>query len=308
LIAAAALLVVVGVVAGVLVASGGGSGGSPPSAIQARGALLPGVVLFGDTLTARLDVTLDRSKIDPGSVRVQAGFAPWKPVAPPKQVRRDGSGSSTYIGKTYVLRCLEGACTSQNDSVVEDLDQARVSYVTRDGTHRVMKVKWPQLVVDSRYAQKTLSAAGATAAPWKAALFSLPSLTYSVSPSLLVALLLIGGLVLLLAAGALVHLGRRRPEVQAAPAPAPPPPAPVLPPLERALLLLELSERVDGAGDQRRALERVADELTRRGEAELARRARALAWSEGAPGPEQTIEFAASARPKITETTDETSS
>ena len=108
------LLVIVGVVAGVLVASGGGNAGSPPSAIQARGALLPGVVLFGDTLTARLDVTLDRSKIDPGSVRVQAGFAPWKPVVPPKQVRRDGSGSSTYIGKTYVLRCLEGACTSQN--------------------------------------------------------------------------------------------------------------------------------------------------------------------------------------------------
>lgn len=306
LVAGAALLVVIVVATAVLVVSGGGDTGSPPSAIQARGALLPGVVLFGDTLTARLDVTLDRSKIDPGSVRVQAGFAPWKPVAPAKQVRRDGSGSSTYIGKTYVLRCLEAACTSQNDSVVEDLDQARVSYVTRDGTHKVMKVRWPQLIVDSRYAQKTLSAAGSTAAPWKAALFSLPSLTYSISPSLLFALLLIGGLGLLLAAGVLVHMARRRPEVEAAPAPAPAPPAPVLPPVERALLLLELSERVDGAGDQRRALERVADELTRRGETELARAARALAWSERPPGTEQTIEFAASARPKVTETTDAT--
>jgi len=152
----------------------------------------------------------------------------------------------------------------------------------------------------------TLSAAGSTAAPWKAALFSLPSLTYSISPSLLFALLLIGGLGLLLAAGVLVHLARRRPEVEAAPAPAPAPPAPVLPPVERALLLLELSERVDGAGDQRRALERVADELTRRGETELARAARALAWSERPPGTEQTIEFAASARPKVTETTDAT--
>ena len=108
LIAGAALLVVVGgVLAGVLLSSGGGSPGSPPSAIQARSALLPGVVLFGDTLTARLDVILDRSKVDPGSVRVQASFAPWKAVAPPKQVRRDGSASSTYIGKTYILRCLE---------------------------------------------------------------------------------------------------------------------------------------------------------------------------------------------------------
>jgi hypothetical protein len=74
------------------------------------------------------------------------------------------------------------------------------------------------------------------------------------------------------------------------------------------LLLLELSERVDGAGDQRRALERVAEELARRGETELARAARTLAWSEAPPGTEQTIEFAASARSKVTETTDATSS
>jgi hypothetical protein len=309
LIAGAALLVVVvGGVAGVLVSSGGGSADSPPGAIQARSALLPGVVLFGDTLTARLDVILDRSKVDPGSVRVQASFAPWKPVAPPKQVRRDGSASSTYIEKTYVLRCLQASCTAQNDSIVEDFDRARVSYIARDGTHRVTQVKWPQLIVDSRYAQKTLSAAGASAAPWKAALFSLPSLTYSISPSLLFALLLTGGLVLLLAAGGLVYLARRRPAVRAAPPPPPPPPAPVLTPLERAFVLLELSERVDGAGDQRRALERVADELARRGEAELARAARTLAWSEPVPGTEQTTRFAASARSKITETADETSS
>jgi hypothetical protein len=308
LIAGAALLVVVGVVAGVLLSSGGGSADPPPSAIQARSALLPGVVLFGDTLTARLDVLLDRSKVDPGSVRVQASFAPWKPVAPPKQVRRDGSASSTYIEKTYLLRCLEADCTGQKDSFVEDFDQARVSYIARDGTHRVTQVRWPRLIVDSRYAQKTLSAAGTPPPAWKAALFSLPSLTYSISPSLLFALLLTGGLVLLLAAGGLVYLAWRRPAVRVAPAPPTPPPAPVLTPLERALLLLELSERVDGAGDQRRALERVADELARRGEAELARAARALAWSEPAPGTEQTTRFAESARSKITETTDETSS
>jgi hypothetical protein len=302
------LVVAGGVLAGVLLSSGGGSAGRPPSAIQARGALLPGVVLFGDTMTARLDVVLDRSKVDPGSVRVQASFAPWQAVAPPKQVRRDGSAASTYIGKTYVLRCVEADCTSQNDTFVEVFDRARVSYVTRDGTHKVMQVRWPQLIVDSRYAQKTLSAAGDTAAPWKAALFSLPSLTYSISPALLYALLLVGGLVLLGAAGGLVYLARRRTTVRAAPAPPPPPPAPLLPPLERALLLLELSERLDGAGDQRRALERVAEELARRGETELARAARALAWSEAPPGTEQTIEFAASARSKVTETTDATSS
>jgi hypothetical protein len=235
---------------------------------------------------------------------VQASFAPWKAVAPPKQVRRDGSASSTYIGKTYQLRCLEADCTSQNDTFVEVFDKARVSYVTRDGAHKVMQVRWPNEVVDSRDAQKTLSAQGDTVAPWKAALFSLPSVTYSISPTLLFSLLLLAGIVLLLAAGGLVYLARRGTTVRAAPAPPPPPPAPLLPPLERALLLLELEDRVDGAGDQRRALERVAEELTRRGETELARAARALAWSETPPGTEQTNQFAASARSKVTETTD----
>lgn len=296
-----------GILAAVLVSSGGGSNaGSPPSAIQARSALLPGVVLFGDTLTARLDVIIDRSKVDPGSVRVQAGFAPWKAVAPPKRVRRDGAASTTYIGTTYVLRCLEADCTSVNDTFVEDFDRAHVRYVARDGTRRVMQVKWPRLIVDSRYAQKTLSAAGSRAAPWKAALFSLPSLTYSISPSLLFALLLTGGILLLLAAGAVFYLARRRPVARPARAPAPPPPARMLTPLERALLLLELSERVDGSGDQRRALERVADELAKRGEAELARAARLLAWSEPVPGTEETTRFAASARSRIKEVPDET--
>jgi len=181
-----------------------------------------------------------------------------------------------------------------------------VSYVARGGTHRVtMKVRWPRLIVDSRYAQKTLSAAGTPPAPWKAALFSVPSLTYSIAPSLLFALLLTGSLMLLLAAGGLLYLARRRPAAaRPAPKPAPRPPAPVLTPLERALLLLELSERVDGAGDQRRALERVADELARRGETELARAARALAWSEPVPGTEQTTRFAASARSRMKEVPD----
>ena len=65
------------------------------------------------------------------------------------------------------------------------------------------------------YAQKTLSAQGAPVAPWKAALFSLPPATYSISPTLLFALLLTGGLVLLFATGGLVYLAWRPAAVRA---------------------------------------------------------------------------------------------
>ena len=76
------------------------------------------------------------------------------------------------------------------------------------------------------------------------------------------------------------------------------PPAPPLSPLEQALILLEQSIRVDGAADQRRALELVAEELELAdwGDRDLARTARALAWSEGVPPANETTQLAARVR------------
>jgi hypothetical protein len=81
-----------------------------------------------------------------------------------------------------------------------------------------------------------------------------------------------------------------------APEPLPaPPPEPQLPPLERALVLLETPHTQDGMADRRRALELVADALVGRDE-DLAANARALAWSEHDPPPSETTGLAASAR------------
>ena len=56
--------------------------------------------------------------------------------------------------------------------------------------------------------------------------------------------------------------------------------------------------RVNGAADQRRALELVAEELERAawGDPTLANTARALAWSEAVPPVDQTSELAARVR------------
>src|SRR3989304_1206879 len=113
----AQMLVALAVVAGVSILAmvlfvwdRGTNGESSPTAgdepaIQARTDISPRSVLFGDTVRALVDVTLDRNPIDPHSVRVLADFAPWKQLGNPESVRRDGE-KTTSIRTTYVLRCV----------------------------------------------------------------------------------------------------------------------------------------------------------------------------------------------------------
>lgn len=283
----------------------GGAGESPTAedepAIEARAVLSPRSVFFGDTVTALVEVTLDRNFVDPDSVRVQVDFSPWKPVANPERLRRDGK-TTTYLRTTFVLRCLASFCTSTSDTAVEDFAQARVTYTAREGTgssgRSSFPVPWPQLVVGSRYAASAAQSSGAPASRWRADLLSLPAVTYSVGPGLLFALLLAGGILLAIAGGAFAYLVMPR---RAPPRAPKAPPEPVLTPLERALALLEDSARVDGAADQRRALELVAEGLVDRGDMKLAQTARALAWSEPVPGVEETSGLAARARSALGE-------
>jgi hypothetical protein len=273
-------------------------------AIEARADLSPRSVLFGDTVTALVDVTLDRNRVDPDSVRVLADFAPWKRLANPERVRRDGE-TTTSIRTTYVLRCVTNACISddaaavQNDTEVRAFKQAQVTYTAseeRASTSRVsLQVSWPRLTVGARFSARDALSAGASTSGWRVDLLSLPAVSYRVTPGLLLALLLAAGTVLAIVGGAFVHRARRR---RAPPAPmgADGPSEPMVTPLDRALALLEDSARLDGAADQRRALELVAAALHGRGDMKLARESRALAWSEPVPGVRETNGVAARAR------------
>ena len=131
-------------------------------------------------------------------------------------------------------------------------------------------------------------------------LLSLPAVTYGVSPGLLFALLLVGGTVLAIAGGAIAYLVLPRHASSAVPS-SDEPREPILTPLERAFALLEDSRRVDGAADQRRALELVAGVLVARGDVTLAQAARVLAWSKPAPEIADTNGFAVRARSSLGE-------
>lgn len=281
---------------------GGGASGAERPAIEARTDVSPRSLFFGDTVSAFVDVTLDRNRVDPESVRVESDFAPWKPVAKPVRVRLD-DGTTTSLRFSYVLRCLGMRCISTEESrvildkAIQTFGQARVTYAATDaaprGTRSSLRAPWPRLLVGARFSARDAQAAGTSLTGWRADLDSMPTVTYSMTPGVLSGLLLVGGALLASAGGALAY--RVRPRRSPA-RPDPGPPEPVLTPLQRALALLELSERVDGAADQRRALELVAAALAEHGDAKLALASRALAWSRPAPAFEDTNGMAVRAR------------
>jgi hypothetical protein len=153
-------------------------------------------------------------------------------------------------------------------------------------------------VVNTRIGQGDLSA---SPSPWRADLATLPKPSYRASPGRLIGLLLAGALLLALVGGLLTYLGWPRQEAEPEPKPIPEPEF-LLTPLEQALELLEDAQRANGAADQRRSLELVAEVLAQRGDEDgLAPAARELAWSPTAPPPEATKGLAARVRAKLDE-------
>ena len=247
-------------------------------ALDAQATLIPRIIFFGEIMRARFDVRLDRDRVDPDSVRIATQLAPWE-ILDTRRERRD-DGRTSYLRWTYTMRCLTGPCVPAGATAPLEFSPARVSFAaptTGSGGRHSVEVKLPLLVVYSRF-----SAAG----------------FYRISPNVAVALLLLGSALLVAAAGALAYVAwpRREP----APPPEPEPePEPSLTPLEQALALLEETVRTDGAGDQRRALELVAEQLEEWGDPDLSSAARVLAWSEGVPAIQQTTALAARVRAEL---------
>lgn len=290
---ASALLVVL--VAAVSSGDDADSSSARTDPISATAALSPGIVLFGDTLTATVDVVLDRTVLDPDTVEVSWSHAPWRAVDPPTRARRD-SGRATHLRTTFVLRCLTALCVPARDTEQVELEPAEVSYEAEVGEgprQLTLDVPWPALVVHPRVGDSLPPGQrDALSAPWRADLASLPAVSYRVSPWLVLGVLISLG-VLFLAASALI-VYRALPEREPPPEPEPEP-EPVASPLEQALALLE-SPATNGSHARRRALELVAEEVERFGEDDLALRARTLAWSEDTPEGHETRALAARLR------------
>lgn len=261
-------------------------------AIRLQTSVGTGPHLFGDHMDARLDLFVDRSRTDLGSIKVDTNFFPYGRLGPPRRTSaRDGN--IQRISYSYRLECVTVQCfpglTRQQFKVA--FPYAVVRYREQNGARRGLAVKWPTFRLISRLPPLTadqlrLQAPITTGQSPASAMFApigVPAATYRMSPVLLAVLLLAGAL-LALAAGALVGrpvLQHIRSSTQAEEGPA-------LTSLERALERVEESARAVGRGD-REALAWLARELARNGRPGDARQARRLAWSEHEPTAEDSV-------------------
>jgi hypothetical protein len=274
----AALLVTVGGIALVLGlrSSGPDEAVEPPrqSLRVVSTSIRPSVHGFGEPVTAELVLVVDARLVRPETVRLDPDFGPYE-SAGPRRVDRVESGSTVRWRYRYPLQCLREGCAPTGDRKTFELPLTSVAYRFQlsPGPASLI-VEWPSIQVTARVDDTALARRA-----WRADV-TVPAPSYRWSPSFLAAVLLAGTAAFAALGLVLVRRLTRRRELVALEeeeAVAPP-----LPPLERALELAREASQNGDAPDRRRALERVARELGGQGLADLADRARALAWASGA--------------------------
>jgi len=255
--------------------------------LRATASITPPVQLFGDAVTARVSVVADTSRVDPAKLQVTAKFAPFVPVGEPREIT---TGSGRYVQTTWIwqLRCLSVACipTSLSNDAYNDFGfpPARVQAPGLHGTTAYSTGTFfpaVRMVSEISSREKSLILLKGNV-QW---LYQLsPAAGGSFTRSPVVVFWLAVALAGLCTAAALVLSGRwilrRRAPLAAAGAAVP------ASYLERALALFFWARANGDETLQRKALERVADELPF-DVVELSEITRQLAWSPETPGGEE---------------------
>jgi hypothetical protein len=262
---------------------------------KAYASMSPTVHLFGDVLTARLAVVADTKWVDPLRLRVSTGFAPYRATHAP-QVLRLHYGRFEQITYTWKLRCLDTPCVPRQPPTdhfhVFHFPPAHISYLKFDGTRQYgISAYWPPVEVISQISPGVAKFLQLTKhINWRTSLAPIATPTYRFSPSLVFWIAIV--LAILGAAGTLLLGGRwyfairpRRLAFDSMPGT----------PLERALAVLRYAHETADETLQRKAFERVADELGVQRAGELQKVARELAWSPRTPEDEEVEQFAVQA-------------
>lgn len=285
------------------------AGSLPPGeAAAATWSLTPTSHLFGDTVRMRVEATVDRRRLDPRFLQLDAPLKPYELIRPRRRTEKD-VGNYAEIVYRLDLRCIKQSCVSGSGGPRNiKLDPAHLVY-RGPGRHTFQPIEhtWPRITSYSRldpndilarargvtpFGQNPNKAAQQPLPPWRYATDLLP-VSYSVLPNkafwfaVAFALLLVAVSALLLRPylPTPAFLRRREPG-----------------PLEVALATVE-SARASGRQErERQALELLGAELARNGELKLAESARALAWSQpDPPEPALTTALALDVRKVIEE-------
>jgi hypothetical protein len=283
---------------------------SPSKTAVVRGAISPSVHLFAEPVVARIDVIVNREKMDPADVELKTNFEPYEPVGETEVERRD-LGDFTVLRYTTTLNCLNERCippTAAGETTVSQLP-GLPPFLPGQQRDEMMKFEFPPalLIADAEPKDRTLgrvrwaplrslsrinwydSSVVGQGFPFVATVTPLPEPDYRISPTLLGLGMLVLALALLAIPVVLVWQRRRRragPRREAGPA---------LSPLERALRLVEWASRRPSVDERREALEVLAYEIGIE-DGRTAERARKQGWSPPTPEPEQMTELVAAIR------------
>lgn len=281
----AALALLAALVTGLVLALRHDPGG-PPARLQGRpvsavATLSPREPQFGDTVLATLDVLVDPRRVDPGSVGVATGYAPYRVAASERTVRREGGVPDIHLESR--LRCLALACVPPGTASTVRFQPVRVSY--REGSQaRSLAVTWPALHVHSRVAVADLQHPLLRIPPPRASSgYRFPPGPTGYALLALAGVLALGGSALLL----LVALRRFEPARSRTGTP-----------LERILAELAAASANGDSGRRRRALEELARKLEPF-DSGLSAESRVLAWGPEDPQAEAVADLAGRAQTAV---------
>jgi hypothetical protein len=269
--------------------------------LKAYARIKPTVHLFGDTIHARLTVLADSKYVDPSRLNVKATFAPYTAAAAPT-LATVHAGRFEQLTWTWTLRCLTGKCLPVGVPSVSSqafrFPPARIRYSQPDGKFAYgLVTPWPKVQVFSHLSPGVAAALLKTKAlDWQYSITPVAPPTYRVSPTLLFWLAVAAAAVLL--AGAVVFAARWylvvRPRGGRAFEGTP---------LERALALVTWAHAHGNEALERKAFERVADEIDASGPRDgLAASAHELAWQARLPDDDEVEAFTTRARETEPET------
>jgi hypothetical protein len=279
-------------------AASGGAGVPPTHGTSAIGKNLPlkvfasvnaPVQLFGNAITTQVAVVADRKWVDPANVRVAVNFSPYQPVGAPAETHT-GSGRTVQVTWTWTLLCLTVQCVPEmaksDISRIFHFHAAHVEYLSSAGQVRYsLSARFQPVVVYSELSPTVVNALTAHQIDWAAPATPIPTPHYRVSPDLLFGLAVTLAVLVGVAGAAIAARWALQFRPHAASLPTLPTSS-----LERALTLFFWARARDDETLQRKALERVADELPFDVH-DLSETARALAWSPEAPDEEGVHEI-----------------
>lgn len=255
----------------------GGEGARPERALSGHAVFEPAAVAFGDTVTARLTVVLDKRVFDPSTLHVSFPLAPLDLLGPTVRHRAD-RGETTTITYTAPVACLGEQCVAKSESATVSPAAPSLIVRRRSGATVHLPVGGAALTVDRRVGAAIVAAARP---PFRGDL-GVPAVSYRISPRALTSILAAVAALLAavgggLAAAAVAGRGRSASASRGS---------------ELALALAMVRSAVArSAEDRRRAVGLVARLLAGR-DRPLAETGDDLAWSRPPPSGESASGFA----------------